>query len=478
MLDFYTYSSNLRILITFILGILIICQTLTVVLTLYRRSLTPYKYLEIILEVTILMQALIFVVMHSQIVSAFSNGFVISPGYEGIRILIVIIIMVCAVLKTLINKKVLSLTIIFISIIALPITDKLLGHLFPFYFTSALVFLILRSTQIFVTTVAYINSDISALSVINAINSLDTGILFAKNNGQTLLSNYKIKSLMMTITGKVFRDANNFYKALESDEYEDLYTKSEVDGNVVYLLADDTAWMFARSNITIKKKNYKHISATNISNMWKMTEKLQNQKEILEIKSDQLKTTISNLYLISQTKELEKAKIRTHNLLGQRLSVLLRMIQNDDKLDYKLLMQLSDGLIEQLKEENSEITPKEELENIFNIFAAIGVEIHFTGILPKNDQESKLFIDIIREGCTNAVRHGLATEIKINSTLINDSYNLKITNEGYTVKNPIIPGGGIKAINKKLTDLGGNLEIESYPLFMLSADLPGGVTYD
>lgn len=165
--------------------------------------------------------------------------------------------------------------------------------------------------------------------------------------------------------------------------------------------------------------------------------------------------------------------MKAHDILGQRLSILLRMIQDKDKLDYELLKNLSKGLLEELKSEDRETSPLEDLEKIQEVFSFIGVKIEFTGELPKDQVQGELILDIIREAATNAVRHGFAREINIEAKQTNDLYNLLIKNTGYTTRKEIVPGSGIKIMENKINENNGKLEIISYPDFILSVSIPG-----
>ena len=108
---------------------------------------------------------------------------------------------------------------------------------------------------------------------------------------------------------------------------------------------------------------------------------------------------------------------------------MLRMILNENALDYNLLSSLSKGLIDELKSDIKLKNAQAELENIQLIFSTIGVDIKFEGMLPENNENSRLIIDVIREACTNAARHGFATEIKIQSEQIDNFFNLNVGNK-------------------------------------------------
>jgi len=478
MIEFYNFSGLSRILITFLLGISVLSQTVALLLNFYRSSLNISRIFENLLEVAILFEILVFSLLHGQVMNGYEKGFVVPTGYENLRILIFCMIVIILVVICVFTKTLLPFRIIPTTMISLPIVEKLLGAAFPWFFISVLIYFLIRSIKVCLSSIIAIRTNISALSVVHAIDMLDTGVLFSEKNGHILLSNRQMHKLMFVITGKVYRNAMQFYEILISDHYKSRYKKVELDGQMVYLLNDGTAWMFTKTDILFRKKTYIHVSVADVSELWGLTVKLQLQNQQLSHKSEELKETIANLHILSEQKEIERAKMRAHDILGQRLSVLLGIIQNEKNLDYDILRSLSKGLLEELKAKQSEKGPYDELKNIQQIFAAIGVDIKFEGQLPNNSQQAYLFVDIIRESSTNAVRHGFATQINIKVELAEGGYNLIITNNGHTTRDPIIPGGGIGVMRKKANAQRGELDIIHYPLFTLTVFLPGGDPYE
>lgn len=474
MIEFFTFSSGARIFITFILGICVLTQTMTLVLNFYSHRLTTYRVFENLLEIAILGVILLYAILHGQVVNAYKNGFLVPTGFENIRILIFLVVLILVVVLSVLNRSFLPLSLIPTTIILLPIMENVIGYAYPWFFLAALIFFIARSIKICVSSFIEIATNISALSVINAIDTLHTGVLFSEKDGYTLLSNFQMQNLMFAITGRVFRNSLDFYDMLVSDQYESRYKKAELDKQIVYLLPDGDAWMFTKRDIFLRRKKYIHITAADVSEQWSLTAKLQDQNQELRYKSDKLKQTIANLHILSKQKEIENAKMRAHDILGQRLTVLLRTIQNEHDLDHDLLISLSKGIFDELKAEQSEASPYDQLKSIQNIFAAIGVDIRFDGQLPDNYAQAHLFVDIIREGSTNAVRHGLATQINIKVEAKENAPKLTITNNGHTTTDPIIPGSGIGVMKNKVNGQGGNLNIIQHPIFTLSVLLPGG----
>lgn len=474
MIEFFTFSPAARVFITLILGICVLTQTLALVLNFYRHSATTHRILETMFEISILCEILVFSLMHGQVVNGYENGFVVPIGYVELRSIVFFVILILAIVVSVLTRNLLPLSVIPAAVISLPILENGLGSAFPWFFVAALLFFLGRSIKICVLSIIAIRSNISALSVIQAIDSLHTGILFSENDGTILLSNHQMQNLMIAITGKVFRNAEKFYDVLASHRYESRYKKAELEGQMVYLLPDETAWMFTKTDISFRMKKYVHISVADVSELWALTAEFQLQNKELKHKSGELKKTIANLYALSKEREIENARMRAHDILGQRLTVLLHTIQKDNNLNDELLTSLSRGLLDELKAEKIETGPNHELHSIQNIFAAIGVDIQFEGQLPEDTQRAKLFVDIIRESSTNAVRHGFATQINIQAERKEKAHKLLITNNGHTTSAQPAAGSGIETMRKKVGAQGGILDIYHYPLFTLSVVLPGG----
>lgn len=477
MINFFSFPLETHIWITFILGLGVISQTLALILNFYSERLDPRNLFKNLLEIAVLGEILLFSLLHGQIVNGLQTGFVIPAGYDRARVGFFMVTTVLTVVVYYLDQKLSSLSASFAAAVSLPIMESWLGSLFPWVFIGAIVFFLVRSLKIVIVSVAAIRINISALSVKRAIDTLHTGVLFSETDGSILLSNQQMQKLMITITGRIYRNGIRFYEELISDRHEANCKKTELDEQIVFLLPDDTAWMVTKTDVLVKNRKYLHLSIADITELWVLTERLQRQELTLREKSAELKETMKNLHVLSKKKEIEQAKMRAHDILGQRLSVLLRIIQTEKTLDFDLLTSLSKGLLAELKAEQTERKPYDEVNNIKQIFAAIGVNITFEGDFPPDQEQARLFVDIIREGSTNAVRHGFATAIDIKAESIDNNHNLTIKNNGHSNPTPITLGSGIRLMKKKVMAQGGTLEITQKPLFTLSVNLPGGEIY-
>ena len=314
-------------------------------------------------------------------------------------------------------------------------------------------------------------TNISALSVKNAIDSLNTGVVFYEDDGFILLANTRMQQLMEDIAGKVPRNGRRFYELLTLGKIAPCCQIIWFEGQNVILLPDDSAWKFTKTELTIKRKKYTQLTATDVSERWKLTAELQLQNEALMRQQERLHEAIANLYILSREKETQRAKMRTHDILGEWLTLMQRALRREQTPDYALLSSLSQGLIDELKAVHSDPAPQDELDILKQTFESIGVEIVVDGNLPEENEKGQLFVDIAREAVTNAVRHGLATQAHIHMDNANGDFHLRITDNGHPPES-LKEGGGIGGMRKKVEPFGGELHIAIQPRFVLTVDIP------
>ena len=81
------------------------------------------------------------------------------------------------------------------------------------------------------------------------------------------------------------------------------------------------------------------------------------------------------------------------------------------------------------------------------------------------------FTDFIREGAANAVRHGFAAEVFVTCAKTEEGFRMSVANSGVAPAGSITEGGGIKALRRKLDELGGELSVTMRPRFTVTATI-------
>lgn len=84
----------------------------------------------------------------------------------------------------------------------------------------------------------------------------------------------------------------------------------------------------------------------------------------------------------------------------------------------------------------------ENLEKIQKLFSIIGVSIRLSGKLPDDTTTKNILFEIIREASTNAVKHGNAKEINIQTYTEDKTFFMIISNDEKPITVPIKEGNG------------------------------------
>ncbi len=289
MSEFYTFSWTSHIFIILILGISTLLESLLFALTFLNKWRDRRKTLEFIFEIFILLEIISFSLLYGQMLNGYKIGFLLVSGYINTRIVIFLFLLVFGLISYIFNKDLSIIFPILAAVISLPVVEEISRNIYPYLFVGALIFFLIRSIKKTKKKYIAIRTDITAFSVPHGLDTLHTGVIFSESDGHILLINHKMYYLMLELTGKIYRNSKIFYNLLVSSEYESKYKKAELGGQTVYFLTDGSAWMFTKTDIVLRKKEYIHISASDVTRIWTLTSMLQLQKEKLKDKGDELK---------------------------------------------------------------------------------------------------------------------------------------------------------------------------------------------
>ena len=476
MIEFYLFGEKFQLAILMVTTFCVIIQSLALVIGWYRYRSGWVKMLENLFEGIILIQTILISMLIAQVRNAEKIDLIISSGFILSRFIVFFIIISIAIMICIVSNNYWSLIVIVASSFTLPAAEQITKKLFPIFYITAIVFFTLRGIYVCILRYKELKTNISNLSVKEAIDALKEGILFCDENGYILLANRTMQRLMFLLTGKIQRNAKQFYEQLSDELIVKNHENFKNEGQLIYRLPDGSSWMFTDTTILIRNKQYRQISAADITQQWNAATQLKQQNTDLKKRSEELKTAIENMKIICREEEMLRAKSRIHDILGQRLALLMRALREHNMPDINLFNIFKNGLPNELKEPPNEIDFKQEITTLSEIFHGIGVMIDFKGEFPKTYKTASFFMEIITEAVTNAVRHGFSTEVKILCEKNEENWMLKITDNGLSVNENISEGGGIGNIRRKISEELGTLYIQVKPNFVLQVFLPRRVT--
>ncbi len=474
MAEFYLWSNEVSYFVTLTLALGVLSQAVTAALCFYRHPRNRVRILESLLEAAVLASVFVCSLLQGARREAWYIGILVPTGFGGWRVALFATIVILAAAIVILSRKPAPLSAVVLAGLTLPIMETVTGNAFAYIYIAAILLWLARSVFLNIRYFREVRTGFSALSIKQSIDSLPAGVMFCEKDGYILLINNQMQRLMTDISGTIWRNGRKFYGSLVLGNIDPRCQITWIGGENVVILPDGTAWKFALADVLVKKKVYTQITASDITDEWKLTVQLQPQNEELQKRQEELTSTIASLHLLSRERETQRAKMRAHDILGQRLTLMLRAIRSGGSPDYDLLRTLSQGVLDELKAAHAGPSPQDEIDALIQTFASIGVEILVDGSLPGDAAKGQLASDIIREAVTNAVRHGLATQVNIHMDDLDGDFHLRITDNGHPPAGPIREGGGLGGIRRKLEPFEGLLHIDSYPRFVLAVNIPGG----
>lgn len=285
---------------------------------------------------------------------------------------------------------------------------------------------------------------LSILSVKNAIDLSDNGIMFLNDKGNIILINVVMKDIL-----KEYNINNNYIDNLKEKEIKEIH-------NEHILKCLNRVWQ-------LKINNNKEVIALDITDIYKIQEKTRNQNIEIEENNKKILKTLNNIEEVEKEKKLIKIKNEFHDILGHRLSLFGEYLKQDNinKEEIKFML---DNLFEQFTTLKS---PEENLKKLIEVYKVFNINISIIGKLPKNKEVGEIFFEIIREAVTNAIIHANSKNIKVVITNSLEKIEMLITNDGIKPNNFINENEGIKGMRRKLKEIGGILIIENEDNFIL-----------
>ena len=489
MLEFYYFPEYVRLALAMLSALLAAAQAAVAVAGFHRRRREISVWPENLLETAVLLHCLIFSMMIARVMVNMHSGIAAPDSHAWLRYAALALMLapaaVCAVQSCFQRRGVLRgaalpLTAVLPAVSTLPFIEDAAGRAFPFIYCAALLCLLARTAYICVLRRRELRRELSGYSVKRAMDALHTGLLFCTADGGIQLINRRMQKLMLAITGRVRRDGNSLWEMLQIGDTLRRPEPAQLDGHPVYRLDDGSVWMFSRNVLPFYGGKYYQISASDVTERWQLTAALRGQEEQLVQRGQELEAALSALESIRRDEELLRVRGKVHDIMAQRLAVLMQALRSPGSVDEGSLTALADDMLTDARIEAEAGGRAGSFRLLRGVFEALGVKITLTGKPPGEPARAAFFADFTREGVTNAVRHGFATEVEVFCQSGDGGLVISVSDNGLAPAGIISEGGGISEIRRRLKKLGGRLEIETGPHFRLTAVIPntGGENYD
>ena len=310
-------------------------------------------------------------------------------------------------------------------------------------------------------------------SIRQAMDTLPAAVCYFDSTGEIILCNHQMHRLFHSITGKDLQRYSDLQQALSFCEKNPLVHLLSAERQT-YQFPDGSVWQYRQTGITDQQGVvYTEAIFSDLTILYRKNIELQKQTVRLKEMARNLKQLSDNVLILTREQEILKAKTRLHDEMGTALTAVRQSLQDEKSgVPDENMMRLFRKAVDAVRSDNGYKEEREEYDRFLEDAATIGVEVNLSGELPEEEEIQHIFVLVMRECMTNAVRHADATEIWMKSGCDEEIHYLWITNNGTTPESPVVPKGGLNNVKRCVEDLGGEIEIRSEPFFALMVRIP------
>lgn len=348
-------------------------------------------------------------------------------------------------------------------------------------------FFLFRSIAALLMDVRNRQEDITAFSTIETINVIPVGILYLDPRGCPLLMNRCMRKNLVelhmpTDLGDMSGTWNDLRK-LSMQMPESSANRAHIDldrfgrDRAVVEISPSEIRLFVRDSVTVSGRPFERVVGLDVTEYVHAYDRLAQANHLLELAGQELQAQIEEVKKVADNAAYLRMRARVHDVIGQRLSILHRYLE-EGRLDDESLEQI-DPLLRSIAADlrsGGDTEPAEQLGDIVHAFGLASVQIDVEGELPSDARVAAAFLQIIREASTNATKHAQAHQVHVRlrqETSEDGSVaRMTVSNDGAPAPVSYREGTGIPGMRHVAQNLGGSLEVHTAPPFTLAVSIP------
>ena len=355
------------------------------------------------------------------------------------------------------------------------------------FFVLAIAYMTLRTTVLLIVYRRPRRRIVSRASIAEAIKTMPEGVLYAGADKRITLENELMRQclsyleipasvknldvLWSTLREKA-QDSNSIQAVKRAGGFP-----PERDSQIVLRTGPDEARLFSLQSAlppghkpASNEAFHYCVLAYDVTSEIRILERIEKANAELAASQHDLEASLETVQEVAENEAMLRMRGRVHDIIGQRLSMLHRALEDDAISDEEIeqIKPLLTGILEDLYAD-IDISPDDELNATVGAFEIAGVHIDVQGKLPDDPQRAKIISDCVREACTNAVKHAHARKVDVTIA----ERVVTIVNDGVRPAPTIREGTGLSRMRASIESAGGTLQIETEQgLFTLRIDLP------
>lgn len=303
-------------------------------------------------------------------------------------------------------------------------------------------------------------------SVKEAFDHLPSGVCFFDKNGTVTLCNYRMYQVFFDLTGKDLQSLPELQELLENQADG---SRRDTD---VFLLDDGHAWRFAQEQITTQDgSSYTQATASDVTELYLRQKELEEDNKKLKEDAERIRRLSANIISLIREEEILSMKMRVHDDIGKSVIATRQFLQQGKPME-ELDLTAWKNAVRLLKHENEQSEKQDAVAGLMNAAYSLGIKVYLDGTFPEDAVVKEIFLSVIRECMTNAVRHAGAKELYVRLVCSDHKVAVSVTNSGAVPERDIVEGGGLTSLRILVKKCGGTMEVKTVPGFELTVSVP------
>lgn len=364
----------------------------------------------------------------------------------------------------------------------------------PWLMFAEMLFVLFRTVYRLALDIQTARQSVSRAMVYEALKRLPEGVMYADASGCVVLMNDRMRSCLAKLSIPAGRadipalvselEEKSDWGALQKTGCTVGKTDSDNSAGSQRDLADWTksacvqvsggeTWFFDIGKTVANQRRYWRVMAYDVTEQCRVERDFRHMDDMLETANTDLHAVMENVLEIARHEAIMHARSRIHDVIGQRISLLHRCLEDrrisDEELERlrPFLITIADDLVKQ-----DNVNCREELDSIVSAFSLVGVTVNVMGPLPDTPREASVFVHVAREAITNAVKHAQATCVNVAFEKDSDELRMTVNNNGVPFSGEMHEGTGIRGMRHVTIEAGGQFSLRLNPLFIIEVVFP------
>lgn len=309
---------------------------------------------------------------------------------------------------------------------------------------------------------------ITRSSIKEGFDDLPAAVCYFTPDGIIRLCNRQMFRVYRALSGRDLQSLEELHQQVWAPTHG-----RRMDGkNPSFVLPDGTCWLYSEQTV-FGEGVRPHVECifSEVTDLQRQRQELLRQNQELLRMNRELRRLSENVQEMTREKEILEFKTRLHDEMGYGLTAVRQcLLQRKDPAELEVSFEQMNKAV-QLFRKDSETPPEENEWDVFVEDAAqLGVTVALQGPMPRQHQQ--LLLTIARECITNAVRYAGANRLEITITPQGGGQRWQFENDGPPPADPAItPGGGLTAIQRRVMQAGGTMEVQARPRYRRVASL-------